>query len=293
MDTRSGRLRRVVYGAAFTSQCAKYSRLLYCGGGGSHRVDGAFHQNRLRRAIVPPGDSRADVVEPEPGYTLSGPRLSSVSVWYQDVYDRWYRSRLLFRYERSTEEAMHEVVPLFEEFTRIPGPPPYSWDTIQVPRPPNYVGLAEGGRCIPWNPLEVGHEWHTLDSFEKAKSVVLPGNDTTRHEALTVADMGFWLETAWPQFVIQVGGRPPLVLTPQSTGFANPSPEQITVLATELYPRAWTDRLPGPLPPKLPDLDWRRFGLALGPRAKEQLWELYQAIWIAIQDRIATHHPNT
>lgn len=251
----------------------------------------ALYRNRLRRATLPAGDSSAAEVDREPGYVFTGPRLSSVSVWYQDVYDRWYRSRLLFRYEQLESDATHPVVPLFEEFARLSGPPPYAWDTVRDLRPANYVGLAEAGRCIPWNPLSVGEEWHTLEAGAKAQSVELPGQALCGGKPLIIKDMGFWLDTAWPQFTIEVRGCRPLALVVRSTGFDNPSPKDVTVLRTDQFPKAWTDSSVTPLSPDLPDLDWKLFGLTLGPRAQEQLWDLYETIWRAVAERVASPPP--
>ena len=245
------------------------------------------YQNPLRRATVPPGHSTSEEFDREPGHILVGPRLSSVSLWYQDVYDRWYRSRLLFRYEQTTDGSVCKAVPLFDEFSRLSGPPPYVWDTVRDPRPANYVGLAEGGRCIPWNPLDVGQEWHTLGALATARSVELAGADVCGGKRLVIKDMSFWLDTAWPQFAIQVKGCRPLALVVRSTGFENPSAKDVTVLTPDQFPKAWTGSLPPPLPSELPDLDWNQFGLALGPRASDQLWALYHTIRQAVSERIA------
>lgn len=248
----------------------------------------AVYQSALRRAIVPPGEFRDGEVERDPGYVIAGSRLSSVSVWYQDVYERWYRSRLLFRYEQSAQGAAKKVVRLFEEFSRLSDPPPYAWDTGRDPRPANYVGLAEAGRCIPWNPSQVGQEWHTLEALAIARSIELLGQAVCGGRALAIKDMGFWLDTAWPQFTIEVNDHFPLALVVRSIGSNTPSPKDITVLATGQFPSDWFASLPAHLPPGLPDLDWSQFGLLLGPKAQDQLWDLYQTIRLAVEERIAT-----
>jgi hypothetical protein len=247
----------------------------------------AVYRSPLRRAVVPSGHRQSAELDREPGYSLAGPRLSSISLWYQDVYDRWYRSRLLFRYERSTQTLVDHVVLLFLEYDRLTSPPPYAWDTLRDPRPPNYVGLAEGGRCIPWNPIQVGEEWHTLAALAKAQSIEVAGHAVCGRRLLRVKDMGFWLDTAWPQFTVEVRGHRPWVLGVRSIGFRNPSAQDVTVLTTDEFPRGWTGSLPAPLSPGLPDQDWNQFGLVLGPGASQQLWDLYQTIWRAVEARIA------
>lgn len=247
----------------------------------------AVYRSRLHHALIPPGHGARDLLEREPGYALEGPRLSSVSVWYQDVYDRWYRSRLLFRYERTEQDPVAKVEPLFVERESLTSSPSYAWNTVRDPQPPNYVGLAECGRCIPWNPVQVGEEWHTLQALAQARSVKLPGQAVCGQRLLAVKDMGFWLDTAWPQFTVEVNGHRPWVLAVRSIGLREPSAQDIMVLTTAEFPRGWTASLPAPLPSGLPDLDWEQFGLVLGPGAPQQLWALYQTIWHAVEARIA------
>ena len=252
----------------------------------------AVYHSPLRRATISPGEIQRGVLDKEPGYLLAGPRFSSVSVWYQDVYDRWYRSRILFLYDYSMSESVDTVIALFEELHRPSDKPPYSWDTVSDPCPPNYVGLAEHGRCIPWNPLQVGEEWHTLDARARAQSIVLAAHPVAGRQSIAVRDMGFWSDSAWPQFTIQVGRCLPVALVVRPTGTRNPSAKDITALTTEIFPRAWSTSLPPPVSPDLPDLDWNHHGLVLGPRLQEELWELYLAIWRAVEGRIVARPPS-
>lgn len=242
---------------------------------------------RLRRAILAPGVEMTDAIEPEAQYVLTPPRWSSVSVWYRDVYDRWYRSRLLLRYEQpAVDGPSASVTMLTREFRRVPGAPPFAWETAAQPEPDRPISLAEGGRCIPFNPLVSDEEWHSLTVAENIRQIGLPGDAVTGGEPIAIQGMGFWFENAWPQFVIQLGKHNPFVLGLGIDGLANRSPRDIRVVFTDQYPRAWARNLILPLPPDVDQLDWASFGLAVSPSVHSELFSLYNRLYVATRNTI-------
>jgi hypothetical protein len=172
-----------------------------------------LYRQPLRRAIITPGETVEGLCPPALTTRPAPGRLSSVSVWYQDVYDRWYRSRLVLRYAQTHgDETVSAVVVLHREFLRDVTAPTFTWESLANPAPVNRVTLAEGGTLVPYDPTVAEDIWHTVRARTIAQSVVVGPGPLSGGIAIHVRDLGFWWESPYPQFVLQVGAHQPFVV---------------------------------------------------------------------------------
>jgi len=218
-------------------------------------------------------------------YTISDNTVSSLSLWYRDVYDRWYRSRIVFQYpQRVQGDQRGALRVLVREFKPHIEPVKFSYGELHNPCPPNHVGRFEYGRPVPQDMNNISPIWHSLDAHSQMHHLTVKGAAITNLNPVTVIDFGFWWELPFPEFILQVSGFPPFVLGLRKRD----SKSEAIILPLKDYDafQCVTFMKP-PLVPNSHAAPLEQWGLNNTNRAAEQLVELYTTVFKQLN-----HHLN-
>ncbi len=100
-----------------------------------------LYRSILRSTIVRAGTTAQETFGRSAAIRVNKDLMSSLSIWYTDVYGRWYRTRIIVQYPRSYAE--HEWTPALTrvtEFLRDIPAPSFSYGELNNLYPDNYVG---------------------------------------------------------------------------------------------------------------------------------------------------------
>ena len=139
---------------------------------------------------------------------LSDESISSLSVWYQDVYQRHYRSRITIKYRQSAPQSDWEIQRLDVEFMS-------PQDSSLSLHPPNaFISMpnAEHGRGFRARPNDLSPALLRLDGPPRVSQTRWDGNDVTFHRTYRILDWGFCLDIARPQFTLEVESFEPCII---------------------------------------------------------------------------------
>lgn len=204
--------------------------------------------------------------------------LSSISVWYEDVYGRAYRSRLVFQYVCSDSGDI-SVIPLDREFDR-PREIPAIIYAGMAPYPPGAAWMCEGGRVIPQFDLNLALV--RLDAIGRIASDLLPECLATQGLAYYVRDWGFWLDTNRPQWTIEIPGHPQFILGQAPT--AAPDALHTFVMAKPRFESLKANGLVGDPIPLGSDL--KLFGLVNSTETVQLLEAMYDSTLTEVLSRL-------
>ncbi|OLZ09883.1 hypothetical protein [Sulfobacillus thermosulfidooxidans] len=202
--------------------------------------------------------------------------ISSMSVWYTDVYGRWYRTRIVIQYPSFPENGQWIRVPtLISEFLPQIPKPTFSNGNDKDRYPDNYVGRYELGRLVPPG-YPLSPQWHTLAARKYVQEgITIPSSDISQGVPLQISDVTWWLGEPSPEFIAQIKGYKPFVLgLLWRNDNGNPQP---IILDVEMH-RAFCATMP---PRKIPNADQAHldhWGLKNSNRVEADLVDLYQTI---------------
>lgn len=215
---------------------------------------------------------------PKPSY------LSSISVWYQDVYSRWFRSRLLYGYEGGGSPTRITGVRTFKsEFVPLDQPPELSWDDHAN----GNVFVAEGGRPVPYRPLGLDENWHTLASLVRIRDIRVPGGPLTGGAPVEITEMGFWRDSRFPQFVVRRGSHSPFLLD-----FQDGAIPPVVVRSATGYPTRWISGKPDTTTPPLDEFSCGSFGLVSLHDLSDACETLYGSVYVAVSRLMVSHNSS-
>ena len=140
-------------------------------------------------------------------------QISSLSIWYTDVYDRWFRSRLVVKYPNRAHTQPDTWIAtevLSREFLKNILQPTFSYGDGNNRYPTNFIGSFEFGRFVPASNLTV--EWYTLEAHQKIQGLRIKGTAATHNQPFVIKDMSYWVMTPYPAFTLQIGQYPTFVL---------------------------------------------------------------------------------
>lgn len=169
-----------------------------------------MYQWAQQRVIVPLGGMAKIPIYADQTFSLPHEKakyLSSLSVWYQDVYRRSYRSRLTFHYQCHATGDSVEIVTQAREFYRDITIPPILYGGTSIF---HASWLMENGRVVPQYPGNLSLV--RLDAPDQIRLRTFDGCAATLGRPYSVLNWGFWLDSSTPQFTIAIFGYPPFVL---------------------------------------------------------------------------------
>lgn len=242
------------------------------------------HRSPMRTVVLAVGEEVSDKLggsgePPEPSY------LSSVSVWYQDVYSRWFRSRLLYGYEGGGSPTRITGVRTFKsEFVPLDQPPELSWDDHAN----GNVFVAEGGRPVPYRPLGLDENWHTLASLVRVRDIRVPGGQLTGGAPVEITEMGFWRDSRFPQFVVRSGSHSPFLLD-----FQDGAIPPVVARSAGGYPTRWISGKPDTTTPPLDEFSCESFGLVSLHDLPDAYEALYGSLYVAVSRLMVSHNPSS
>lgn len=166
---------------------------------------GSLYYCALRHAMIGVGETVDETVRVDQQHPIRDDveGVSSISLWYVDVYGRWYRSRVIFKYPRKlyTQESGVIQVLFREHFPHVAAPS-FVYDYVAAV---NNVHDAEFGRVVPFDsevfPLS------KLESIARVTEKEYPGSALTHGRPIRILDYSFWLN-AYPLFRVQIGPHP-------------------------------------------------------------------------------------
>lgn len=137
--------------------------------------------------------------------------ISSLSVYYEDVYGRTFRSRILFKWHGPKNiQVMGK-----EHFTDVEVP------SIELSRVNSIIDLnyKEGYRPIHF--IQTFHKLHMLSIQNNLKGTVINGNEFTNKNKITIKDIMFnWFNnTGKPDFLIKIDNKRPFIIFAKSADY--------------------------------------------------------------------------
>ncbi len=169
------------------------------------------YNSPLRTAIIGTGETKRFTLvgNLERGFPDAG-QVSSMSLWYTDVYRRWHRSRIVLVYPVQPKPAVapdKACVALCREFQSGIKDPGVAYDD---PANEAYVQWREHGVLHPGSP--VSHQWYELSAVTRLSGRIMPGCEATLSREFKILDMGFWLYQRDPVFTVQIDQNDPFVI---------------------------------------------------------------------------------
>ena len=241
----------------------------------------ALYHSPVRTTVLQTGTQFVGELEGELTTSVGfAEEISSVSIWYTDVYDRWFRSRIVVQYPRRTPtDAWIKTPVLAREFLKNIPQPSMSYGDIHNRYPQNYVGHFELGRFIPASELTA--EWYTLETRQKIQRLRINGTATTHNQPLLITDISYWVKTPYPAFTLQIGQHPSFVLGLDRHEFNDNMAEEPFVLTEEDYASKRFE-----LPSIVANVDkvpLEQWGLKNTNRAVQDMTDLYRHVWNQIK----------
>lgn len=165
---------------------------------------GSLYYCPLRNALIGVGQTVTERTPVDGQHPIPGQweAVSSMSLWYTDVYGRWYRSRVVFKYPQSRNVKTHATEVLFREhFPHIPVRS-FVHDFWAVS---DNIHDCEMGNVVPFiaGPSVL---WKVGSIAPVTKDEYL-GNELTHGRPMRILDYSFWVN-AYPLFRVQVGSYP-------------------------------------------------------------------------------------
>lgn len=170
------------------------------------------YTSSLRTAVIGVGETTDFPVRgnSQRSFRSDSDRVSSWSLWYTDVYGRWYRSREVVLYLRNAPDPPSQPTEASTLCRELYGPTQASMvASYGSSTEDSYVMRFEHGVM---HPGILPREWYTLRAAALLTGEVMRGCAATQGQAFTILDMGFWLHERYPVFTVQVGDHPPFVI---------------------------------------------------------------------------------
>ena len=236
-----------------------------------------LYRSPLRAAVIPPEREIGDTlpVNVESGLMQQNDFdiISSWSLWYQDVYRRWYRSRIVFEHGRRHNTEVPPVSRvLVNEFFSGVDPISASHGGIAA-YPANFVSKYEFGKVH--RSRSLSPKWYSLTRIEKLRGTRLTGTALTNGKPFILRDITFWMWDGYPDFTLEVEGHSPFVVGKYSDDYFIEAKEDFEA-----------QRSPGFVPhPTSPEhAPWADYGLQDTSQAPSQIGGLYEATMKCIND---------
>lgn len=235
---------------------------------------GELYRSPLRTATISPGPGTTDP------YLLKGSSLrlfetcdelvSSWSLWYSDVYDRWYRTRIVVKYDTKQSGPVETLIREF--FPKVTSITVSYGEGMVTSRPDNFAMLFEGGLVIPKGSLSA--KWFSIATLMKVRHQTVDGIQITYNHQIKISDMGFWLESAYPQFTLQIGQSSPFVLGVEGSSYGN---RTVVIEGVDEF----KDRIRRniPMPPGVDETKLDQWGLRNSMSTPSELLELYDHVY--------------
>lgn len=166
---------------------------------------GSLYYCPLRNALIGVGQTVTERTPVDGRHTIPThfEVVSSISLWYADVYGRWYRSRVIFKYPQNNEvKEMHATKVLFREY--FPHIPARSF-VHDLWAAEDNIHDCEMGSMVPFN-FEPAILWK-VGSIAPVTKDEYPGNELTQYRPIRIRNYSFWVN-AYPLFRVQVGSYP-------------------------------------------------------------------------------------
>ncbi len=232
-------------------------------------------ESHLRTAIVQPTEQVADQLSANSKNDLmrgNDSVTSSWSVWYEDIYGRWYRTRIVIDYLHigSPDQQPRNKVLNSEFFTGVE-PIVASFGSLSNLEPSTYVRGYELGKAILSRSTRSA-KWYSLKAIQGIRGRQLPGSAITHGEPVTVLDVGFWLPEGDPVFTLRIADFQPFVLgafSERKKHFVE-SQQWISVQVT---------RENTPPPTDVPHSKLAMYGLHASERADDEVRDLYSLVF--------------
>ena len=233
------------------------------------------YRSALRSSVIPAGATNSSTFDRSATIIVSKDIISSLSVWYTDVYGRWYRTRVVLQYP-SLNEKDHWINTrtLIREFLPHISEPSFSDGDIHNMYPDNYVGRYELGRLVqPGGPLSP--QWYTLEAIQRTRGTTISGADVSHGAPIQVLDMSWWFGQSLPEFTLQIRGYGPFVLGLRRN-HENGSQQPI-ILDVETL-RGFCASMPPPLIPNAHQAPLEQWGLNNTNHAEADLQALHKDV---------------
>lgn len=201
------------------------------------------------------------------------PWITSLSVWYEDVFHNVFRTRVVLQYAGDKEDGppTRQAQELMLAATLPPA--------MGEPFPPFPVSRIEGGCAVRCR--SGMDDLYRIEVVERLKGTSFPGNEATGRKPVTLKDCAF--RTDFPSVVLECGGAP-FVLT----GFKNRDRDEVGVYV-EPEAEFWRGKPGMYLTANARDLgDLKVYGLTLGAHVDRECWDLYASI---VKSLIPTNSP--
>ena len=195
-----------------------------------------IYQASERHAVLGPNGQLSLPLKAAADFTVTETTedaISSVSIWYEDVYGRAYRSRLVFQYtHKKTTEGTRPlaVLSLAQEFTHEAVVPHLSYG-LEPFMTDQFASWLEGGIRIPATGVDL--PLLRLDTVPRITSELFPAHCATHNKPYYVRGWGFWLHSRYPQLTLEIPGHPRFVLIRTET--ENSSDNQMSVVQESYF----------------------------------------------------------
>lgn len=240
----------------------------------------SLYHSQIRQTILQPKGKCVVELQGEPtirvGYTEE---ISSLSIWYTDVYGRWFRARLVVKYprrEHTQADMWIATTVMFREFLKDIPQPTFSYGDSDNRYPANFIGSFELGRVVPASILTA--EWYTLQTYQKIQGLRIEGTEVTHNQPLLIRDISYWLMTPYPAFTLQIGQYPPFVLGVEQW---NDDPFKPFILSPDKYANIRFG--PSPSVANVDKVPLEKWGLQNSNRATEEVIGMYRYVRVQIK----------
>jgi hypothetical protein len=232
---------------------------------------GELFHNGFRSSVLRGGDILSACFVP--GNTFDQAYATSISLWYTDVYGRWYRSRSVVECPPQESGKMWWAHPIVHEFMQHIPRPTFSYGERNDPWPANYVGRCEEGRVmVP--PFDLGPSWYTVESSQRVRSASVAISSEVANGPLQILDMTWWFGRRVPEFTLQVEGYAVFVIGLLEYS-QDPSPS-VTIFDGEQL-STFCRQNPPPLSKNAHAVNGSQWGLHITNRVEDELFHLYNA----------------
>lgn len=233
------------------------------------------YRSSLRATVVPAGATTSGTFGGSLTIKVKEHIMSSLSVWYTDVYGRWYRTRVVIQYPSlNDKDQWIRVRTLISEFLPHISESSFSDGDFDNMYPDNYVGRYELGRLVHTGEL-LSPQWHTLESIQRVRGSTISGADISHGTPIRVIGMSWWFGEPFPEFSLQIKNYDPFVLgIRQNHDDGNRKP---IIMGAETL-RGFCASMPPPLIPNAHQAPLEQWGLNNTNRAETDLLVLYRTI---------------